>query len=279
MALYQLQCKHCKSFTEITSEYTTFCSNCGKKLEVSYADWKQQHPNQTFTNFLNTVCIDREAEEAVIADLKMKNKKRNLRLLVILTTLGLIIGVFFTFYYFKGDELIDKVVSLADTPDDFVSGEWVQKTYPELHLYLETPVELDSFNLVLPEEVMLYIDSKVSLQGSYSSAYFHVMVSHIIYRPEIDLSLEGALNGALGSMKSGPGIESFNFSESPVSIKNAEAKLVKGEFTKLKVHSAYQMLLLKRSNQLTQIVVIYHQNDEEAQKATGRIIKTLRILD
>jgi hypothetical protein len=67
-----IKCNHCNQFTELSSEYLTFCSHCGKKLQNNFSDWKRQNAGKTFDDFKNTFGTD-NIENAVPKKVKNYN--------------------------------------------------------------------------------------------------------------------------------------------------------------------------------------------------------------
>lgn len=46
-----LKCEHCGYPNELSSEYLTFCGQCGKKLEGNYTAWLKENPSKSFEDF------------------------------------------------------------------------------------------------------------------------------------------------------------------------------------------------------------------------------------
>ena len=58
--MYYLKCKHCNHLNEVKSEYLVVCGLCNRKLENNYKDWKVKHPEKSFEDFQQEVCLTGE---------------------------------------------------------------------------------------------------------------------------------------------------------------------------------------------------------------------------
>ena len=73
-----LKCNHCAHLNVIKTEYQTFCSECKKKMNNNYSNWKALHPEQSFDDFKEKVCIS-ESDLQSISELNTKPKKKSLK--------------------------------------------------------------------------------------------------------------------------------------------------------------------------------------------------------
>lgn len=62
--MHYLKCNHCGHLNELKSEYMTFCTNCNKKLENNYSEWKIRNSDQSFDEYKHAVCTTEAIESA-----------------------------------------------------------------------------------------------------------------------------------------------------------------------------------------------------------------------
>ena len=276
--MYKLKCTHCGYLNEVNSEYLTFCSNCNRKLKNSFQEWKAVNPGKSFDAYKIEECVDEEILIAEDFKQKKRTKKWNTRLVIVLVIIGLFIGSIFTLFHFKKDDLLNNLVSLTNMSDDILDREWEKKAYYDLHFYLETPYKLDTISLPYPEQIKSLILSTAAYTIDKDAAAFSILLNYVEYLPEIPLSFEGAVQGSINSMENRPGVTDLLSSNSPYPLGGKEASMVTGSMKMYGIKFNFKMLIFAGEHQLSQVVVIFHENDENAEKAADRIFKSLKLL-
>ena len=276
--MYKLKCNHCDHLNEVNSEYLTFCTNCNKKLKNSYQEWKKTNLDKTFDDYKVSQCIDEELQLEKIRDLKTRNKRWNTRLIALLLFLGLFIGLTFTLIHFKKDDLLNYLISLSNTSVDILDREWEKKAYYDLHFYIETPYKPDTITLPYPDQVKSIILSTAAYTVNENAGAFSMLLNYIEYNSNIPLSFDDAIQGSINSIENQPGIADLSSSISPYKLKGNKASKVSGTFKKYGVPFKFHMLIFANENRLSQIVVEFHENDENAEKAAQRIFNSLKLL-
>ena len=276
--MYKLKCTQCNHLNEVNSEYLTFCNNCNQKLENSFQEWKKVNLDKTFDDYKLTVCIDEEVEIEKIRAFKKRNKKWNTKLVVVLVIMGVLIGSIFTLFHFKIDDLLNKLVSLASTSDGILNKEWEKKAYSDLHFYLETPYKPDTITLPYPDQVRSIITSTAAYTVNENAGAFTMLLNYVEYNSKIPLSFDDAIQGSINSIENQPGVTDLYSSITPYSLQDNEASMVKGTLKKYGIRFKFHMLIFAGEHQLSQIVVEFHEDDEDAEKAAQRIFKSLKLL-
>jgi len=276
--MYKLKCTPCGHLNEVNSEYLTFCNNCNQKLNNSYQEWKKINLNKTFEEYKKSECIDEELQLEKIRAFKKQNKKWNTRLVVALSILVVLIGATFTLYHFNKDDLLDILVSLRNTSDDILDKEWEKKAYYDLHFYIETPYKPDTFTIPYPDQVKSIILSTSAYVIDEKNGAFTMLLNYVEYSSNIPLSFDDAIQGSINSIENQDGVTDLLSSISPYSLKDNEASMVTGTLKKYGIKFKFKMLIFARENQLSQIIVEFHETDENAEKASMRIFKSLKLL-
>ena len=276
--MYQIKCTYCDHLNEVNSEYLTFCSNCNKKLKNSFHEWKKTNLDKSFEDYKHSECIDREIQQEKIRNFKKRNKIWNTRLITILLFFGLFFGLTFTLIHFKKDKLLNYLTSLSNTSDDILDREWEKKAYYDLHFYLETPYKPDTISLPYPDQVKSIILSTAAYSIDEKSGAFTMLLNYVEYNANIPLSFDDAIQGSINSIENQPGVTDLASSISHYPLKVNKASMVVGTFKKYGIKFKFKMLIFAGDNQLSQIIVEYHENDENAEKASERIFKSLKLL-
>lgn len=276
--MYKIKCNHCGHLNEVNSEYLTFCSNCNKKLKNSFHEWKKTNLNKTFEDYKQSECIDEELQLEKIRDFKKRNKKWNAKLVFILLILSILIGATFTLFHFKKDDLLGFMISLTNTPVDILDREWEKKAYYDLHFYLETPYKLDTITLPYPDQVKSIILSTAAYTVEENAGAFKMLLNYVEYNAKIPLSFDDAIQGSINSVENQLGASDLYSSIAPYTLQGNQASMVTGTIKKYGIQYEFKMLIFAGENHLSQIIVEFHENDENAEKASERIFKSLKLL-
>lgn len=278
MKMYKLKCTHCDYLNEVNSEYLTFCSNCDRKLINSFQEWKKTNLDKTFDDYKKSECIDEELQLERIRDFKKRNKRWNKRLVFGLVLLGMMLGVTFTLYHFKKEDIFNNLITLSNTTDDILTKDWEKKAYSDLHFYLETPYKASTITIPYPEQVQSIILSTAAYEIDENAGAFSMLLNFVEYDSKIPLSFDDATQGSISSIQGQPGVTDLTFSIEPYTLKDNQAGMVIGTLKKYGIQFKFRMLIFASGNQLSQIVVEFHENDENAEKASERIFKSLKLL-
>lgn len=73
--MHYLKCTYCGHLNEVKTEYLTLCSECNKRLENNYKDWKEIHPEKSYEDFMSEVCIEMEEQQTTACEPEAKPKK------------------------------------------------------------------------------------------------------------------------------------------------------------------------------------------------------------
>jgi len=276
--MIKLKCTYCDHLNEVNSEYLTFCSNCNRKLKNSFREWKNINPGKTFDDYKKTVCIDEELVRKKEQVYTRQNKKRNIRLIIILSVVGILLGSVFTLFHFKKDDFINNLISLTNTSDEILEKEWVKKVYPDLNFYIETPYELDTFAFPIPDELKNVLLNYTSYKAEKDMGAFIILVMHMQFPTQIPLDFENAVQGSINTIKQQPGVSDYTHTTEPYSLSGTEAKIITGKLKKYGIRFTYKQLLFLKDSGLSQIMVMYHQDDKNAEKASNRIFNSIKLL-
>ncbi len=151
-----IKCNHCNQFTELSSEYLTFCSHCGKKLQNNFNDWKHQNAGKTFDDFKNTFGID-NIENA------LPKKVRNYNPAAMYFFVGLGILLFSSFCYLTvisiQSLLLLTNISNAISHNATTTGatakndDWTTQSLGKMGYTILTPYQFSELQIPLPPEV------------------------------------------------------------------------------------------------------------------------------
>lgn len=149
LAMEYLKCNHCAYFNKIESEYTTFCSSCGKKLDNNYPNWVKTNPGKTFEDYKNTILVSKERiEETTSRKDKSINSKRNKYLIL----MSVLIPILSSIGYFA----VNKLSGFSSTTkEDKFLTEMVNEANKSFPMMIDSETRIDNY-LALPNNTLQY---------------------------------------------------------------------------------------------------------------------------
>jgi hypothetical protein len=276
MPKYELQCKQCGKPTEISSEYTTFCEHCGKKLSPTFQDWLKQNPSHSLSDYQEKVCINRDEVDAILSKQHRTNKGRNKTLRIVLVSIFVVFTAVFSWLYFSRDKGLNRGLDSNTKVIQDTDAEWVTTEYKDLGVKIETPGVLESVALPLTGEVNALIESQQSYALNYAG-FSNLLVSKITFVQNIPLNIENAFKGALNNMQSSPNVSDFSYGLEPFDLDAYEHRYAIGSFTSSDVPMVFHQLIVLKDQSLLQVFVGYPQTDEQGGSYADRILSSLKI--
>lgn len=273
--MYYLECDKCGFHNEVNSEYLTFCKNCKEKIKLNFTNWKKLHPECSFDDFKNTICLSEEEKKAV-PKTQPKKQRKNLKYWV---SFGIIFLVFFLVGSFGGKYIGNFFSNLINSNQISVSvfeKKWEKQTFP-LNVTIETPVFLEEKSLAVNDNIKHYID-KIDYYVAEQDL-FSIAVNVIKYKSIIgEASLEGGAQGAVAQMKSQKGVSEFQYNQEVFNNNKLAGILQKGRFTQDKIAKiAFTNAIFAKELLAWQIIIIYPEGDEVGKKIAERVIKSIKI--
>ncbi len=271
---YYLKCEHCGHLNEIKTSYLVFCEQCGKKMAGNFSNWKMTHYGKTFEDYQKEVCItDQDIAKAEPAKPRPAKKLSGRQLAGILAGIALVVVIGF------GTSLLVNKYFFPDL-EKYMDTEWTEQTCGTLGLRLDAPIRLKKSNEMeeqFPDEARDMILSIESYQTSVMNRKLYIMANSIRYQPEIKLSLEGALQGAIEEMQNRPKVTDFQRDISPVRRGEVTGGLVSGKWKEGKDLIGYRMLIFIKGNVMWQVMVGYDYTDRYGREIADRIVKSVQI--
>ena len=268
--MYYLKCNHCGHLNEVNSEYMVFCTNCKKKIENNYSNWKKKNQDKTLDEFKKLICIS--DEDIQTATSKSKNPKKTLVYWITFIS----VSVIFTFVGRNAVDSLRQIISTEKTPQELLEAEWFKETF-ELGITIEVPLKLTKSELPIPEEVKEVIDQMYSY-GYESKNSLTILVNSIKYNPIIGGSdLQGAANGSINEMKMQKGVTDFNYSEDSFEKSNIPGFLHRGNFKLEGIAAEFVNVGFAKDLNLWQVVIIFPEGDEVGRIIANRIVESVEL--
>lgn len=162
-----LNCKACNMYTEINSQYLTFCAHCGKKLENSFFEWQVNNRGKSFEDYKTSVGI----ENPMLAAQKVQSKYSPLPMYFFA---GL--GVLFTaMLCYASVKIVTNIAgSFPGVPYDVGMPKqtepsdprlWSKKMIGDMGYTMLTPYEFKPLQLPLPPETKQLLRSSECFQA------------------------------------------------------------------------------------------------------------------
>lgn len=271
-----LKCKSCGHYNELKSEFLTFCAECGKKLPVNYAEWKQKRPEGTFEEFQREKGVKpRRPRVNPLSELQQRYLKwagRRGAIITLILVIGLAavaggyIGkrVVFNFIYPK----IDKA---------WLYSSWETVSIGRQTIEISTPMHLGVNDKPLAPEVAQFVEYAKSYKNRVEGG-MQVEVNMYSYRPNVSNDLKVAGAAAATAMRKNEEISDLQYTTDTVNQGGMAALLQKGSFIyRSGIRLAFNNLLLVNGPHRWEVAIRYREDDSTASAAANRIIKSVHV--
>ncbi len=153
--MYFLKCNKCGHFNEVKTDYLTFCSSCGKKLDNNFADWQVMNPDKTAEDFRRLVCISEE-EMRNNSVVEAPKKKINLKYWI---AFAVAFAIFYAIGKFGGEAIYK---SLSKPHYEKALIEMANELNKNCPLILDAETRLDN-TIALPGNIFQYNYSLINI--------------------------------------------------------------------------------------------------------------------
>ncbi|MCB2218840.1 MAG: hypothetical protein KQI35_00490 [Bacteroidetes bacterium] len=271
---YYLKCEHCGHLNEVKTEYLVFCQQCNKKLGNNYTNWKMTNFGKSFEDFKKEACITSDHLQQQEPKSKSKKKRMTRK-----QWIAIIIGITMMVIIGKGTELLIRHYFYPSL-EKYTQIEWTQQTCGTLGLRLEAPLELkpgSEMEKQIPEEAMNLIQSVESYQTDVKNRKLYIMANSIRYNPEINASLDGAIQGSIQEFQNKMDVENFQYDVTPIRQGELVGGLITGKWKEGSDLVGYRMVIFVKGTAMWQVLVGYDYTDPFGREIADKIIQSIRI--
>ena len=271
--MYYLKCKHCNHLNEVKSEYLVVCGLCNRKLENNYKDWKVKHPEKSFEDFQQEVCLTEEQVKK--GDMVKPTGKKSGKKGLLAGGIGGVLGILIVVLVMNGMRKNDGELS-GDNNIPVLEQQWYTGTYAG-GLSLATPKAMKPGGTVkLPEEVRSLI--KEMENYDYKGNGIEFMYLYTEYAPEVgQVDLEEAVDGGLNQIKNQPGVFDLKNDIAYVQEGGLSGVVMQGTYVKRGTEYEFKITLYTTGLKLYQFISSNKKGDDVARGVGRRIYDSLKI--
>lgn len=176
---------------------------------------------------------------------------------------------------FLARQAIDWIRREPAVSKNVVEKAWVQQTWGASQYSFEAPWRLEAMDLKFPPELTRLIKSSSAL--GHEADGLLVQAQHILYDPTVQLSLEGAADGALANLKSVPGTKATANEKKQTTVLSLpayefSARIERERGFPLQLHG----LVFAEGQELYQLQVICRADQEEGSAAWRKILASIK---
>lgn len=267
--MYYLKCGHCAEYSALKSEYITFCDHCGKKLPVSYADWRAGNPDGDFETF-------RAAHGITAADYQAIMKKRyrqgfDLRKKTALITGLVVLLAFSALGAWYGPSLVKMLREPAVSPALLEATNW--RTFRGNVLQLQTPLSLSP--VTAKEAANMRI--KVFKGGSRTEGLI-IQMQEAVYLSDADIELEPVADEIAESLSNLPNISRFTMKEQLLDVSGRKAVWQHGTYIyQQTAEMEFNSLVMVQGGTRVQVLITHRGNDETGREVAEKVVRSARL--
>jgi hypothetical protein len=155
----------------------------------------------------------------------------------------------------------------------FEDSDWGRKNI--LGVRFEAPFELSETEIDLPRSVKQYVKAMNTFQ--YTALSLSLFVNRTEYNDGIPLNLDGAVNGAIQTMKATEGVSDFNYEVKPIEKHSLTGQLLEGTCKMKGKEAEFISEVYLKDSKLIQILS-FNLKHEKNREARERIMKSINII-
>lgn len=271
-----LICANCQHPNVIKSEYQTFCESCGKKLQLTFAGWRQSHPMASFGEFRETVGVTMKPPRRNVVtawiNRQMQPQHRG-KVIIFFTLLFICIAGAGTLF---GKRAVYTLL-YPKVPKSSLYAAWHTATIGRQALEISTPLKLWVHDQALKPEEAAGVEYAKSYRNEDGGG-IQIAVNLRSYKPGADNSLEAAVSAAHKALQDGGLVGDIQCKSVPVLISGLQGALEEGTYTyKGAIKLSFSNLVIVRGNSRWQIHINYRDDDPVGQDVAARILKSVKI--
>ncbi len=214
-------------------------------------------------------------EKIVSKQPKKKSKKKRNRFIFLTVFI-----LFFLGAYFVGSKVMSFISKYADTTktEQLLKNDWIEKSYGNPSITIESPVELSSQEIPnIPPEVKKLIDNMEGFQYKSLINGLEINIATSLYTPDVEASLQGAMQGAIEEVKKQSTISDFSCQTEAYNKSDTSGARVFGTLKENNLLKNFQMIILVDKNKIRRVTTSYNSDDISAEKIVERIINSIKI--
>lgn len=271
-----LKCKSCGHHNELKSEFLTFCAECGKKLPVNYAEWKQKYPEGTFEEFQKDKGVKSREPRANPISLLQQRYLGWVGRRGAIITLVLVIGLATVAGGYIGKRVVFNMM-YPKINKSWLYSSWETAKIGRQIIEISTPMHLGVNDKPLAPEIAQFVEYAKSYRNRTDEG-MQVEVNMFSYRPNVSNDLEVAGAAAANQMKKDDEISELKYNTDTVQQSGKTGLLQEGSFTyKSGIRLAFSNLLLVEGQHRWEVAIRYREDDTTALAAAHRIIKSIHV--
>lgn len=267
--MYYLKCGHCAEYSALKSEYITFCEHCGRKLPVSYTDWKSRNPLSDFEAFQAANAIPDHGYQAIMR--KRNGHGFDFRKKTALITSLVVLLAFSAIGAWYGPSLVKMFSEPAVSPSMLESSHW--RTFRGNVLRLQTPLSLSPASNVDSPNMRLK-----SYKGGSRSEGLVIQMQEAVYLSDAHVELQPAANEIAETLSNLPNISRFSMHEQLLDLAGEKAVWQRGTYIyQQTAQMEFNSLVVVRGGTRVQVLVTHRGNDKTGREVAEKVMRSARL--
>lgn len=267
--MYYLQCGHCAEYSALKSEYITFCDNCGRKLPVSYSDWKISHPEMDFDAFLVENAIP--GEEYVRLMRKRNRDRFDMKKKAALITGIVLLGAFSAIGAWYGPSIVRMFREPAVSAVLLENSQW--RTFRGNVIRVQTPLSLSPVNSADSPNMRLK-----SFRGGSRAEGLVIQMQEAIYLSDAHIDLKPAADAIATTLSKLPNVSRFRINEQALDLAGEPAVWQHGSYVYQQTSEMeFNSLVVVRGGTRVQVLVTHRGNDKTGREVAEKVMRSARL--
>jgi hypothetical protein len=262
--MYYFKCSNCGHLNYVGSEYLIFCSNCGKKLQITYRDWHLKNPDKNLNDFHVLFCISENEIRNTIQTTPKKDYKK----------IGyLFIAIFITVSILIIESKIIPAFFINETELKEIKSEtWTVKEIG--YVSVQTPFVLVDAGSNIQNDI---IEDFKSVAFT-SDEGFEMLLTSIKYTENLaEQNLIGTSSDPINQMQLNSGISKLEFDKSFNNKNNINGIIYKGSYLRNNEKFSFILATYAKKSDLWQLIIIFKPDLKWEKFKAYRILNSFKI--
>ncbi|OYX85297.1 MAG: hypothetical protein B7Y83_05225 [Flavobacteriales bacterium 32-34-25] len=225
-----------------------------------------------------------EAQRQKQIALQLKKKRNNRIAVSVATVLFLLLATTFFLLATKGFDYV-KDNLIGHPSKELLEGEWVISEYGNPSIIIKTPKVLKRTDMMksLPKEGLALVKEMQSFTYGSLIDSFHLMVSTLKYKQEMQVDLKKSMEAYLKYMESQGAQnmivkqEDYETKEGITGVKSYGTFSRVNELTNENDRMYYEILLFSQEGGLQQVLILHQEGDKYANEISERVLSSVEL--
>jgi len=148
---------------------------------------------------------------------------------------------------------------------------------PNGRIEIETPVNLVSTDLPIPEDAKEKMESLIFYSGSMNDN-FVILLNEVRYKPYVNIPLEATARGGIRQLKQNSDVSDFNYTQDSTRNSGYPAILLKGSYnSRHTIQRGFIAEVIRNDASTFSVMVVYDRTKADQLETAEKVIRSIKV--